>query len=78
MIKLEGPEDQWPHSLKAMEEAKKMGAVIEMKDVRHFTHCKQYNTFSTPAWLDNCATFADVDDGIGKMIAAFKKEVKKC
>lgn len=61
-----------------MEEAKKMGAVIEMKDVKNFSHCKQYNNFSTPAWLDNCATFAEVHDGIGKMIAAFAKEVKKC
>lgn len=54
-----------------------MGARLEMKDVRGVTRCKRYNVFSTPAWLYTCATYAEIHEGIGKMISMLKKCVKK-
>jgi enhancing lycopene biosynthesis protein 2 len=51
-----------------IEVVKKMGAQVEMQGVCGVTHCKQHNIFSTPAWLDANASYAEVHEGIGKMI----------
>ncbi|XP_024944441.1 ES1 protein homolog, mitochondrial-like [Cephus cinctus] len=68
------PKEMWPYAA-AIPKVKKMGAKIEMKDVRQFTRCKKYNVFSTPAWMYK-GTYSDIHEGIGKMVTAMKKSMK--
>ncbi|OXU31802.1 hypothetical protein TSAR_005815 [Trichomalopsis sarcophagae] len=70
-----GPKEQWVYS-DAIEKVKQMGAKVELKDVKGVTHCKQYNAYSTPAWMDTQASYADIHEGIGKMIAQMRKCIK--
>ncbi|XP_046750348.1 glutamine amidotransferase-like class 1 domain-containing protein 3, mitochondrial [Diprion similis] len=68
------PPEKWPHCA-TIAEAKKMGAKHEERNVTQVTHCKQHNVFSTPAWMYN-GTFAEVHDGIGRLVKALKKKMK--
>ncbi|XP_046432412.1 putative glutamine amidotransferase-like class 1 domain-containing protein 3B, mitochondrial [Neodiprion fabricii] len=68
------PPEKWPHCA-AIAEVKKMGAKHEERSVTQVTHCKQHNVFSTPAWMYN-GTFAEVHDGIGRLVKALKKKLK--
>ncbi|XP_012222247.1 glutamine amidotransferase-like class 1 domain-containing protein 3, mitochondrial isoform X2 [Linepithema humile] len=68
----ESPKDDWPHA-DVIKKVKDMGAKIEMKDVKGVTCCKKYNVFSTPAWLYEPATYLDIHEGIGKLVACLKK-----
>lgn len=70
-----GPKEQWVYS-DAIEKVRQMGAKVELKDVKGVTHCKQYNTYSTPAWLDTQASYADIHEGIGKMISQMRNCIK--
>ena len=53
-----------------------MGATVELRDVKSITHCKDHDVFTTPAWLDTKATYADVHEGIGKLVGGMKKCIK--
>lgn len=53
-----------------------MGAKVEMKDVKGVTIDKKFGVYSTPAWLYEPATYSEIYDGIGKLIAAVKKCIK--
>lgn len=53
-----------------------MGAKIEMKDVKGVTCDKNFCVFSTPAWLYEPATYAEIYDGIGKLVTIVKKHIK--
>lgn len=68
----DSPREQWPHA-EAIARVKEMGAKVEMKDVKGVTRCKKYNVFSTPAWMYKCATYAEIHNGIGKLIGMMKK-----
>ncbi|XP_020712008.2 glutamine amidotransferase-like class 1 domain-containing protein 3, mitochondrial [Athalia rosae] len=68
------PPAKWPHS-SAIAEARKIGAKIEERDVTQVTHCKEHDVFSTPAWMYN-GTYADVHDGIGRLVKALKKRIR--
>ncbi|XP_031841157.2 ES1 protein homolog, mitochondrial [Nomia melanderi] len=70
----ESPPEEWPHA-NAIEQAKNMGAKVEMKDVKGVTRDKKHNVFSTPAWMYKCATYADIHSGIGNLIAMMKKRI---
>ncbi|XP_011499774.1 PREDICTED: ES1 protein homolog, mitochondrial-like [Ceratosolen solmsi marchali] len=69
------PKEQWPYA-SAIEKVKKMGAKVTMQNVHGVTYCKKHNLYSTPAWLDAHANYSDVHEGIGKMIAMIKKNMK--
>ncbi|XP_015433570.1 PREDICTED: ES1 protein homolog, mitochondrial-like [Dufourea novaeangliae] len=70
----ESPKEDWPYS-DAIRQAKDMGAKVEMKGVKGVTRDKKYNVFSTPAWMYRCATYADIHNGIGKLISMMKKYI---
>lgn len=73
---LSGPEEDWPYS-KAIQQVKDMGAKVEEQDVKGVSHCKQYNVYSTPAWMYHRATYAEVHEGIGNMIAQMKSNIAR-
>lgn len=73
--KFSGPKDQWAYA-EAIEQVKQMGGEVELKDVKGVTHCKQYNCYSTPAWMDTRASYADVHEGIGNMIKMMSQSIK--
>ncbi|KAG7190467.1 hypothetical protein KM043_006570 [Ampulex compressa] len=68
----DSPKEQWPYA-DAICRVRDMGAKVEMKDVKGVTRCKKYNVFSTPAWLYQCATYAEIHNSIGKLITMMKK-----
>ncbi|XP_076245937.1 glutamine amidotransferase-like class 1 domain-containing protein 3, mitochondrial [Calliopsis andreniformis] len=68
----DSPKEDWPYS-DAIKKARDMGAKIEMKNVKGVTRCKKYNVFSTPAWMNKTASYADIHNGIGKLITMMKK-----
>ncbi|XP_017877692.2 glutamine amidotransferase-like class 1 domain-containing protein 3A, mitochondrial [Ceratina calcarata] len=70
----DSPKEDWPHA-EAIKKVKQMGAKVELKGVKGVTKCKKYNVFSTPAWLYKPATYADVHNGIGKLITALRKSM---
>lgn len=68
------PKEEWPHA-EAIKKVKQMGAKIELKGVKGVTKCKKYNVLSTPAWMYGPATYADIHNGIGKLITALRKSI---
>ncbi|TGZ51286.1 glutamine amidotransferase-like class 1 domain-containing protein 3, mitochondrial [Temnothorax longispinosus] len=72
----ESPKEDWPYA-DAIKKVKAMGAKIEMKDVKGVTLDKNYGVLSTPAWLYEPATYSEVYDGIGKLVAMLKKCINK-
>ncbi|KAF3427987.1 hypothetical protein E2986_09934 [Frieseomelitta varia] len=70
----DAPAKDWPYA-DAIKKARNMGAKIEMRNVKGVTKCKKYNVLSTPAWMYNSASFAEVHNGIGKLIAMLKKSI---
>ncbi|KAG5324305.1 GAL3A protein, partial [Pseudoatta argentina] len=70
------PKNDWPYA-DAIKKVKDMGAKIEMKDVKGVTLDKNFGVLSTPAWLYEPATYADVYDGIGKLVTMLKKCINK-
>ncbi|KAJ8688078.1 hypothetical protein QAD02_023873 [Eretmocerus hayati] len=71
----ECPEDRWPYAA-AIQKVREMGACVELRTVKQVTHCKRFNLYSNPAWLDSKASYADVHEGIGKMIKMMKKSMR--
>ncbi|XP_014206702.1 ES1 protein homolog, mitochondrial-like [Copidosoma floridanum] len=69
------PKERYVNS-EAIEQAKSMGANIDMQDAKGATECKEHNVFTTPAFMDSCATNADIHEGIGKMISMMSKIMK--
>ncbi|CAK9806801.1 ES1 protein homolog, mitochondrial [Anthophora quadrimaculata] len=68
----DSPAEDWPYA-DAIGKVRSMGAKVELKNVKGVTRCKKYNVFSTPAWMYKSGTFADVHNGIGKLITMLKK-----
>ncbi|BES99152.1 ES1 protein homolog, mitochondrial-like [Nesidiocoris tenuis] len=62
----ESPAEDWPHK-GAIEAAKSMGAIIELKEVFEVSADRENNVFSTPAYMYN-GKYHEIDDGIGNMI----------
>ncbi|XP_058808647.1 glutamine amidotransferase-like class 1 domain-containing protein 3, mitochondrial [Phymastichus coffea] len=69
------PRDKWAYA-EAIEKVRQMGANVELKDVKGVTHCKQFNVYSTPAWMDTQASYADIHEGIGSMITGLSQCIK--
>ncbi|XP_011069067.1 PREDICTED: ES1 protein homolog, mitochondrial-like [Acromyrmex echinatior] len=72
----DSPKNDWPYA-DAIKKVKDMGAKVEMKDVKGVTLDKNFGVLSTPAWLYEPATYADVYDGIGKLVTMLKKCINK-
>ncbi|CAD1479004.1 unnamed protein product [Heterotrigona itama] len=70
----DAPAKDWPYA-DAIKKAKTMGARIEMRNVKGVTKCKKYNVLSTPAWMYKSACYAEIHNGIGKLIAMLKKSI---
>lgn len=70
------PKEEWPYS-DVIKKVKDMGAKVEMKGVKEVTRDKKYNVYSTPAWLYASATYPDIHEGVGKLIASLKKNISK-
>lgn len=66
------PKERWPHG-QFMKRIKEMGAKLEMKDVTEIAVDKDYKVISTPAWLCEQATYAEVHEGIGNLVKMLKK-----
>ncbi|XP_011310863.1 ES1 protein homolog, mitochondrial [Fopius arisanus] len=70
----DGCKDDWPYA-EAIRRVKDMGAKVEEQDVKGVTYCEQYNVYSTPAWMYGKATYDEIHQGIGNMIAEMKKKI---
>ncbi|XP_020299512.1 ES1 protein homolog, mitochondrial-like isoform X2 [Pseudomyrmex gracilis] len=68
----DSPKERWPHG-QFMKRIKEMGAKLEMKDVTEIAVDKDYKVISTPAWLCEQATYAEVHEGIGNLVKMLKK-----
>nr|XP_012146602.1 PREDICTED: ES1 protein homolog, mitochondrial-like [Megachile rotundata] len=72
----ESPCSEWPYA-DAIKKVREMGAKVELKGGKGITRCKEYNILSTPAWMRQTATFAEVHYSIGKLITMLKKCIKQ-
>ncbi|KAL0130001.1 hypothetical protein PUN28_001940 [Cardiocondyla obscurior] len=72
----DSPKQDWPYA-DAIKKVKAMGAKVEMKNVKEVTFDKEYGVLSTPAWLYEPATYAEIYDGIGKLVTTLKKCINK-
>ncbi|XP_076667949.1 glutamine amidotransferase-like class 1 domain-containing protein 3, mitochondrial [Andrena cerasifolii] len=72
----ESPKEDWPHG-DVIKKVKEMGAKVEMKGVKGITRCKKSNVLSTPAWMYKPATYAEIHNSIGKLIAMLKKSMNQ-
>ncbi|XP_015127047.1 glutamine amidotransferase-like class 1 domain-containing protein 3A, mitochondrial [Diachasma alloeum] len=70
----EGSKEDWPYA-EAIRRVKDMGAKVEEQDVKGVTYCEKYNVYSTPAWMYSRATYHEIHQGIGNMIAEMKKKI---
>lgn len=58
--------EKWPHR-GAIGEARKLGALVEERDVNEYVFDEKNMVYSTPAFMYDGA-FHEIDDGIGNMI----------
>ncbi|XP_012281343.1 ES1 protein homolog, mitochondrial [Orussus abietinus] len=69
------PPELWPYA-DAIAQVQKMGACVELKDVKGVTYCTKHNLFTTPAWLYAAATYSEIHQGIGNLVCAVAQAIK--